>query len=98
VPKTRSQDLTSNEATLQFRQSDPFGIDFVMISHQPENNPPFPRTSMEKLCKHPQVQIVAREDDVEFVECKDCGEVFEASEFKDMDIEEDLQDNAEAEA
>jgi Zn ribbon nucleic-acid-binding protein len=73
-----------------------------MISHQPENNHPSPRTSMEKPCKHPQVQIVAREDDVEFVECKDCGEVFEASEFKDMDIEKDLQDdaddNAEAEA
>jgi hypothetical protein len=63
-----------------------------MISRQPENNYPPPRTSMEKLCKHPHVQIVAREDDAEFVECKDCGEVFEASEFKDMAIEENLQD------
>ena len=69
-----------------------------MIFHQPDTNPPSPRTSMEKLCKHPQVQIVAREEDAEFVECKDCGEVFEASEFKDMDIEEHLQDDAEAEA
>jgi len=44
---------------------------------------------MEKLkCKHPRVQIVAREDDLEFVECKECGEVFESSEFKDMAIEE----------
>jgi hypothetical protein len=70
-----------------------------MISRQPENNYPSPRTSMEKLklCKHPQVQVVAREDDVEFVECKDCGEVFEASEFRDMDIEENLQgEDAEA--
>lgn len=65
-----------------------------MSSHQSETNPPSPRTSMEKPCKHPQVQIVAREDDVEFVECKDCGEVFEASEFKDMAIEEDLHDEA----
>jgi hypothetical protein len=43
---------------------------------------------MEQNCKHPRVQIVARDGDSEFVECKECGEVFEASEFKDMAIEE----------
>lgn len=41
-----------------------------------------------KQCKHPRVRIVAREEDAEFVECLECGEVFESSEFKDMDIEE----------
>ena len=39
-------------------------------------------------CKHPRVRVVAREEDAEFVECLECGEVFESSEFKDMDIEE----------
>ena len=39
-------------------------------------------------CKHPRVQIVAREEDTEFVECLECGEIFESSEFKDMAIEE----------
>lgn len=39
-------------------------------------------------CKHPRVRIVAREEDSEFVECLECGEVFESSEFKDMNIEE----------
>ena len=39
-------------------------------------------------CKHPRVQIVAREEDAEFVECMECGEIFESSEFKDMAIEE----------
>jgi len=39
-------------------------------------------------CKHPRVQIVAREEDAEFVECLECGEVFDSSEFKDMSIEE----------
>ena len=39
-------------------------------------------------CKHPRVKIVAREEDSEFVECLECGEVFESREFKDMDIEE----------
>jgi hypothetical protein len=39
-------------------------------------------------CKHPRVRIVAREEDTEFVECLECGEVFESSEFRDMQIEE----------
>lgn len=39
-------------------------------------------------CKHPRVQIVARAEDTEFVECKECGEIFESSEFKDMNIED----------
>jgi hypothetical protein len=39
-------------------------------------------------CKHPRVQIVAREEDAEFVECLECREIFESSEFKDMAIEE----------
>ena len=39
-------------------------------------------------CKHPRVRVVTREEDSEFVECLECGEVFESSEFRDMDIEE----------
>jgi len=39
-------------------------------------------------CKHLRVAVVARDEDMEFVECKECGEVFEASEFKDMAAEE----------
>jgi len=39
-------------------------------------------------CKHPRVQIVSRDEESEFVECKECGEIFESSEFKDMNIEE----------
>ena len=40
------------------------------------------------LCKHPRVQIVSRDEESEYVECQECGEVFESSEFKDMAIEE----------
>jgi hypothetical protein len=39
-------------------------------------------------CKHPQVQIVSRDEDSEYVECQECGDVFESSELKDMAIEE----------
>jgi hypothetical protein len=44
--------------------------------------------SEKAKCKHPRVQIVAREEDEEFVECLECGEIFESSEFKDMAIED----------
>jgi len=39
-------------------------------------------------CKHPRVQIVSRDEDSEYMECLECGEVFESSEFKDMAIED----------
>ena len=39
-------------------------------------------------CQHPRVRIVAREEDSEFVECLECGDIFESSEFKYMAIEE----------
>lgn len=44
-------------------------------------------------CKHPRVQIVSRDEESEFVECKECGEIFESSEFKDMNIEERTQES-----
>ncbi len=40
-------------------------------------------------CKHPQVRVVAREEDVEFVECQVCGEVFDSAEFADILNEDD---------
>lgn len=53
------------------------------------SKPPQPSQKVSPdQCKHPQVQIVSRDEDAEYVECKECGEVFESSEFKDMVIEE----------
>lgn len=43
-------------------------------------------------CKHLRVQIVSRDEDAEFVECKECGEIFESSEFRDMNIEEQTRE------
>ncbi len=43
---------------------------------------------MEMTCKHPKVRVVAREEDAEYVECQECGEVFDSGEFQDMEIEE----------
>jgi hypothetical protein len=50
-----------------------------------------PQNTKKEPCKHPRVQIVSREEDAEFVECLECREVFEASELKDMSIEESAE-------
>ena len=57
------------------------------------SKPPAPSQNADprQPCKHPRVQIVSREDDAEFVECLECGDIFESSEFEDMSIEERTQ-------
>jgi hypothetical protein len=59
--------------------------------------PPVKRTyddpqseAMDNPCRHPRVQVVSRDEDAEYVECLECREVFESSEFRDMDIEEKI--------
>jgi hypothetical protein len=43
---------------------------------------------MASPCKHPRVRVVSRTEDAEYVECTECGEVFDSDEFRDMEIEE----------
>lgn len=77
-----------------FRQETrPFGAKpGYMNSNQPVASPNVPTsttsTPMNQPCRHPRVAIVSRDEDAEFVECLECREVFESSEFKDMNIEE----------
>lgn len=52
------------------------------------------KAEAEGACAHARVQIVARDEDGEFVECLECREIFEASEFKDMDTEKGEQEGA----
>jgi len=49
---------------------------------------------MPTSCKHPQVRVLAREEDAEFVECQLCGEVFDAAEFTDILNEVNEEDPA----
>ena len=53
---------------------------------------------MNTVCKHSKVRVVSREEDAEYVECQDCGEVFDSNEFEDMAIEEDAGPEAAGEA
>ncbi len=46
--------------------------------------------AMDTTCRHPRVQVVSRDEDAEYVECLECREIFESSEFRDMDIEAKL--------
>lgn len=49
---------------------------------------PIETGTMATICKHPRVRIVSRHDDAEFVECLECGEIFDSEEFRDMEIED----------
>jgi hypothetical protein len=60
------------------------------IQNSPVAKRPPEKTDMKQLCRHTRVRVVAREEDAEFVECQECGDVFESSEFKDMAIEENI--------
>lgn len=44
------------------------------------------------------MRVVAREEDTEFVECQECGDVFDSSEFRDMAIEENIGSDGAEEA
>ena len=69
-----------------------------MNSNQPFAYPnvPTPSNPMSQPCRHPRVQIVSRDEDAEYVECLECREVFESSEFKDMAIEERVDPDTDA--
>jgi len=64
-----------------------------MTPSQPSNSSP--QKISPELCKHPQVQIVSRDEESEYVECRECGEVFESSELKDIAIEERKKEDEE---
>lgn len=55
------------------------------------NSFPTDSRTMATVCKHPRVRVVSRHDDAEFVECLECGEVFDSEEFHDMEIEDTVE-------
>jgi hypothetical protein len=61
-------------------------VNKFMTPSQPSQSPQ--QKVSPELCKHPRVQIVSRDEESEYVECQECGDVFESSELKDMAIEE----------
>jgi hypothetical protein len=44
-------------------------------------------------CRHPRTRVVAKDSDAEYVECLDCGEIFETGELKEpSEFPESLSD------
>ena len=89
--------MTSNQGKLKYRKFPridpvtPKGDASGFMSSKPYSQPP---DASKRPCKHPRVQIVSREEDAEFLECLECREIFEASELKDMSIEESVEGEA----
>ena len=66
-----------------------------------KNDPDREAEGLSKLAmllgrKPRKIAIVSRDEDAEYVECLECREVFESSEFKDMAIEERVKPETDA--
>jgi len=47
----------------------------------------------DPACKHERTRLIAQDDDAQYVECLDCGEILEAGELKDgIGFDESLSD------
>lgn len=47
----------------------------------------------DPACKHKRTQLIAKDDDAQYVECLDCGEILEAGELRESaGFDESLSD------
>jgi hypothetical protein len=44
---------------------------------------------MQAACEHTRTQVIARRDGVDYVECLDCRQIFEAEDLEPVVVEED---------
>ncbi|MGA7234563.1 MAG: hypothetical protein WBY44_02715 [Bryobacteraceae bacterium] len=44
---------------------------------------------MQTACDHNRTQIIARREGVEYVECLDCRQIFEAEDLEPVKVEDD---------
>jgi Zn ribbon nucleic-acid-binding protein len=43
---------------------------------------------MQPACDHPRTEIIARRDGVDYVECLDCRQIFEAEDLEPATVED----------
>lgn len=48
---------------------------------------------MTEPCSHYRTQIIAKDENGQFVECLDCKEIFESSELEDSDLKDDIKED-----
>lgn len=44
---------------------------------------------MQTVCDHIRTQMIARRDGIDYVECLDCQEVFEAEDLEPVKVDEE---------
>jgi len=44
---------------------------------------------MQSACEHTRTLVIARRDGVEYLECLDCRQIFEAEDLEPVVVEED---------
>jgi Zn ribbon nucleic-acid-binding protein len=44
--------------------------------------------SSNRTCKHQRTQLIAKDNDAQYVECLDCGEIFEGQELEKAEKKE----------
>jgi Zn ribbon nucleic-acid-binding protein len=44
---------------------------------------------MQPHCDHPRTELIARRDGVDYVECLDCRQIFEAEDLEQENLEEE---------
>jgi hypothetical protein len=44
---------------------------------------------MQLACEHPRTEIIARRDGVDYVECLECRQIFEAEDLEPVAVEEE---------
>ncbi len=44
---------------------------------------------MQAACEHTRTEIIARRDGVEYVECLDCRQIFEAEDLEQVTVEDE---------
>lgn len=49
---------------------------------------------MEPYCEHPRTKVIARDGNVDYVECLDCKKVFEAEDLEPLVPEEGTEAEA----
>ena len=86
--------IPGNSPLLKAPEAPQGHVDMNSSSPSPGPGATHQKQKMDGPCAHARVQIVARGEDGEFVECLECREIFEASEFKDMGTESGDQEGA----
>ena len=44
---------------------------------------------MPPVCEHKRIQVIARRDGVDYVECMDCRQIFEAEDLEPVAVDDD---------